>query len=145
MVSIGRTVQAEGCRPVRGGPVRGVRTYASLIGKAVVRGESGEERSGFFDCTRLRSMYKRPAVEASNIPHCRKAVKAPRRHSILDVFLLNCRVPLITQFPCVLRSGRQARPKISLIEITQYEGKGSRDATDRPCRKQSGLHQILRS
>jgi hypothetical protein len=62
--------------PVRGGPVLGVRTYTFLIGKAVVRGESEEERSGFFDYTRLRNIYKHLAIEASNVPHCRKAAEA---------------------------------------------------------------------
>ena len=50
--------------------------YTFLIGKAVVRGEPWKERLGFFDYTRLCSTYKHPVVEASNIPHCPKAVEA---------------------------------------------------------------------
>ena len=53
VVSTGRTVQAEGCRPVRGGPVRGVRTYTFLIGKAVVRGDRSRDSMIFFELLAL--------------------------------------------------------------------------------------------
>jgi hypothetical protein len=49
VASTGRTVQADTLGLYGGGPVRGVRTYTFLIGKGLVRGEYGEERSGFFD------------------------------------------------------------------------------------------------
>jgi hypothetical protein len=63
--------QAVQHRPRGIGLVR--NTYTFPIRKAIV---CGEERSEFFDCTRFCSTYKWVAVEASTIPHCRKAVDA---------------------------------------------------------------------
>lgn len=63
--------QAVQHRPRGIGLVR--NTYTFPIRKAIV---CGEERSGFFDCTRFCSTYKWVAVGASTIPHCRKAVDA---------------------------------------------------------------------
>jgi len=73
VVSTGRTTQAEGYRPGLVGPGLVRNTYTFPIRKAIVR---GEERSRFFDYTRFCSTYKWVAVEASTIPHCRKAVEA---------------------------------------------------------------------
>jgi hypothetical protein len=51
--------------------------------------ESWKEKLGFFDYTRLLVYYKHPVVEASSIPHCRKAIEALGVTLILDVFLLS--------------------------------------------------------